>query len=160
VGLVLGIIDIGDLIRINRKVQEIVKKHRLPFKFETDKGTYETAIEFYFLGEAKTPPYWEAIHPPHSLNWKTNPNILCPDLLDWPHRLIIEYEEEIGPPRPGAKLAKKGHEPEGNLDKDARRNQLYDHAHFHMLRIWESDKNWEEKLENFLLSLNNSINIK
>lgn len=150
----MGIIDIEHLIRINRKIQEIVKQHKLPFKFETDKGTYETAIEFYFLGEAKFPPYWEMFHPPRSLNWKTNPNILCPDLLDWHHKLVIEYEEEIGPPLPGAKLAKKGHQREGDIDnkRDKRRNDFYEHAHIHMLRIWESDKNWEEKLEQFLLN--------
>ena len=112
--------------------------------FTIDHGTYETAIEFVGL---------KSFHPPISENWDGEPNIFCPDLLDWHNKIIIEYEEEVGERRRGAFLAKKGHNREGDMDnkRDTRREKFYMHRGFHILRIWESDKLWEEKLEAFLI---------
>ena len=85
----MGEQDIGILTDINEKIKAFVKEHDLPFKFETDKGQYQTAIEFWEMGY---------FHPPQSKNWEESKvkgkEIKCPDLLDYQHKLIIEYEEE------------------------------------------------------------------
>ena len=140
----MGHQDITTLFLINEEIKIICKKHHLDFSFKIDIGNYETALEF--IGT-------NVFHPPISKDWSTNPIILCPDLLDFHKRIIIEYEEEIGNQRPGAKLAKKGHNREGDFDKsrDTRRNKFYKRGSFQVFRIWESDNNWKEKLEDFLL---------
>jgi len=140
----MGYIDIAALFTINGEIKNINKKHNLHNSFKIDLGNYETALEF--VGH-------QIFHPPISKDWSTNPIILCPDLLDYHNRLIIEYEEEIGEKRKGAKLAKKGHNREGDMDnyQDARRNKFYNRGGFHVLRLWESDKDWKEKLENFVI---------
>ena len=143
----VGQIDIESLFRVYNKIKKITKHHNLQFFFKIDHGTYETAIEFI---EKKS------YHPPISKNWDSNPDIFCPDLLDWHNKIIIEYEEEVGPRKHGAFLAKKGHHREGDLDnkRDTRRGEYYRYGGFHILRIWESDELWAEKLEKFLLELN------
>jgi len=142
----VGLVDIDSLFRVYNQIKKIIKKHNLLFSFKIDTGSYETAIEFI---EEK--PY----HPPLSKDWSTKPFIFCPDLLDWHNKIIIEYEEEIGEQRRGAFLAKKGHHREGDMDnkRDTRRGTFYKQGGFHILRLWESDKMWEEKLETFLLTL-------
>ncbi|MCZ6581605.1 MAG: hypothetical protein O6761_00315 [Thaumarchaeota archaeon] len=142
----MGIVDIDSLFRVNDKLKKIIKQHELPFSFKVDAGTYETAIEF-----VGSKPY----HPPLSQDWSTHPVIFCPDLLDWENKIIIEFEEEVGNRRPGAKLARKGHNREGDMDnkRDTRRTGYYKHGGFHTLRIWESDNMWESKLETFIISL-------
>ncbi|GAF69781.1 unnamed protein product [marine sediment metagenome] len=142
----MGEIDIENLFRIYDQANTIIKKHNLLYHFIIDHGSYETAIEF--VGNS-------AFHPPLSKNWDTNPKIFCPDLLDYHNKVIIEYEEEIGSPRRGARLAKKGHAREGDIDNshDQTRNQYYKMCGFRLLRIWDSDENWENRLEEFLLKL-------
>lgn len=149
----MGHKDLMALHKIYEEIKSFCKENKLPHSFKVDDGDWETAIEFYFLGDAKS-PQWETFHPPRSKNWDSNPNILCPDLLDWHHRMIIEYDEEVGEPRPGAYLAIKGHNREGDLDNthDTERTYYYKWGKFHTLRIWESDKLWKEKLHKFLKS--------
>ncbi len=145
----MGAIDIENLFRIYDAANSIIKKHSLLVSLTIDHGTFETAIEF--VGD-------RFFHPPISKNWDSNPDIFCPDLLDWHNKIIIEYEEEVGERRGGAFLAKKGHNREGDLDnsRDARRTKFYKIGKFHILRIWESDKLWKEKLEKFLLHVKNN----
>jgi len=140
----MGHQDITSLFLINEEIKTICKKHSLNFSFKVDLGNYETALEFVGVN---------VFHPPISKDWSVNPIILCPDLLDYHNRLIIEYEEEIGSKRTGAKLAKKGHNREGDFDntRDSRRNKFYKRGGFHVCRLWESDHDWEEKIEKFLL---------
>ncbi len=142
----MGVADIDSLFRVYDQLKKIIKQHELQFSFKIDEGTFETAIEF--IGSK---PY----HPPLSQDWSSKSVIFCPDLLDWHHKIIIEFEEEIGDRRPGAKLAKKGHHREGDMDnkRDTRRTGYYKHGGFHTLRIWESDKSWKKKLEQFLLKV-------
>jgi len=139
----MGQQDIAALFVIKEEIKKINKKNNLHNTFKVDLGNYETALEF--VGSM-------VFHPPISKDWSTNPVILCPDLLDYQNKLIIEYEEEVGNRRTGARLAKKGHNREGDEDnsRDARRNKFYKRGGFHVVRLWESDKNWEETLENFL----------
>ena len=140
----MGHQDIASLFVINGEIKTICKKHNWDFSFKIDLGNYETALEFVGI---------TIFHPPIAKDWSTNPIILCPDLLDYNNKLIIEYEEEIGNKRNGSKLAKKGHHREGDFDnkRDTRRNKFYTRGGFHVLRLWESDQDWKEKLEEFLL---------
>jgi hypothetical protein len=148
----MGHQDIASLFVIKGEIRILCKKNNLDFSFKVDLGNYETALEFVGVN---------VFHPPISKDWSTSPIILCPDLLDYHHRMIIEYEEEIGNRRAGAQLAKKGHNREGDFDnsRDSRRNKFYKRGGFHVLRLWESDKNWKEKLEEFLL-INKSNDIR
>ncbi len=141
----MGHIDIKNLFEIYYEVNKIKKKHNLNFHFKIDEGDYETAIEFI---ENKT------YHPPISKDWSNHPDIFCPDLLDYENKIIIEYEEEIGNPKPGAKLAKKGHNREGDMPnkRDSRRKWFYDNANFTCFQIWESDEGWRLKLERLLIT--------
>lgn len=149
----MGIKDSDALHKIYEKVKIFCKENNLPYHFKVDDGSYETAIEFFFLGEAKT-PQWEVIHPPRSKNWDTDPTILCPDIIDFENRLIIEYEEEGQKRLSGARLARKGHGAQGDIpnSKDSRRNDYYSWGGFRLLSFYEADlkeKNWN-KLYNFL----------
>jgi len=138
----MGESDIAELMAIN----EVIKALKTKFTFKVDHGTYETAIEFWSIG------YY---HPPKSKSWEElkgkGNEIICPDLLDYPNKLIIEYEEEPLPGKSTGKLGKKGHTEES--DKDSHRDQLYRIAGFSLLKIWESEYNnnsYKEKLKKFL----------
>ncbi len=119
------------------------------FHFKADLGDYETAVEILESPGDKI----QILHPPLSKDWTNkNSNIFCPDLLDFNNERIIEYEEETGNRRSGARLAKKGHGHPGDLAniRDSRRNSYYEKAGFRVLQIWESDKDWMEKINQFL----------
>jgi len=142
----MGEVDIVILHTIYEKTKELEKKNNWGFKFKTDDGKMETAIEFTAIGYH---------HPPKSKNWdeaKAAENeIKCPDLLDYHNKIIIEYEEEEGPPRSGAYLAKKGHNELS--DKDQHRDQLYRIAGFRVFKIWEFELKsgaWKHQLWQFL----------
>ncbi len=143
----MGVIDIENLFKIYYEINKIKKKHELSFNFKIDSGNYETAIEFVGVNH---------FHPPISNDWSSNPIIFCPDLLDYHNCIIIEYEEEIGNKRPGATLAKKGHNRLGDIanKRDQRRDRFYRQGGFHYLQIWEHEINWQEKLESFLIKIN------
>lgn len=150
----MGNIDVIPLHKIYDKANEWCKKHNIRYSFTVDDGDYETAIEFFFLGDAKI-TQWEVMHPPRSKNWDTNPNIFCPDIMDFDNKIIIEYEEEGQKKRSGAHLATKGHGREGDLPtrKDSRRTDYYSFGKFRVLRFYEADlsaENWD-KLYQFLL---------
>ena len=68
-----------------------------------------------------------------------------PDVIDFKHKLIIEYQEEPRPQR-GAKIIKKGHTEFSDQDKDL----YYKLAGFIQLKIWESDQSWMDKIDSFL----------
>ncbi len=142
---IMGEADIEILLHINMEVRKICQENDLPFRFKTDDGDYETAIEFWAMGYH---------HPPKSQSWeeskKQGNEIKCPDLLDYPHKLIIEFEEESTPNR-GPKIIKKGHTEESR--KDSRRDQLYRMGGFKLLKIWEFDYKsglWRQQLKDFL----------
>ena len=148
----MGEVDIETLISINEEIKSICKENHLPFTFKCDHGSYETAIEFWSMGY---------FHPPKSNSWeeakREQREIKCPDLLDYEHKLIVELEEEGGKKRTGAKLATKGHGPQGDITnkRDTNRDYLYRIGGFKVFKIWESeykDGTWKAKLSNFLLN--------
>jgi len=147
----MGEKDIEKLMEINKYASKKSKKEKYKIKFEVDKGTYETAIVIFENGECRKPLAKE--------NWDNlpkNSEFFCPDLLDFERRLIIEYEEEGGKKRSGARLATKGHGREGDFSnkRDTKRNKFYALAGFRILKIWESDfltTIWMHKIDRFLL---------
>jgi len=152
----MGVKDADALHEIYEILKSYCKKHKLPFHFTVDDGSFETAIEFWALGYH---------HPPRSENWKASREagnqIKCPDLLDITHKLIIEYEEEGQKHLSGARLARKGHGPEGDIPnkRDTDRDQLYRIGGFKVLKFYETDlkeENWN-KLYLFLKECNTNI---
>lgn len=141
----MGHKDLMSLHRIYEQIKIICKENNLSYNFKVDDGDWETAIEF--IGA-------KSYHPPISVDWSNNPDIFCPDLLDYENKIIIEYEEEIGNPKPGARLATKGHNREGDLSnkRDFKRNEFYKDGNYTLFQIWKSDENWEQKLERLLIT--------
>ena len=149
----MGKQDIYNIHPIYRACIDFTKLSELPFTFKVDSGNYETGIVF----NIETKSYrrhnsfetWQDI---------TYPEVMtCPDVLDFDHKIIVEFEEETGPRKPGAKYAKKGHGHEGdyNTTRDNLRNDAYLAAGFVVFRLWEStfkNKNWKLQLFEFLIS--------
>jgi len=147
----MGIQDQDRLQPVYRACVDFCFIAQIPFKFKVDRGCWETAIEFFYDIDEKI----YHTHPPKSPGWSTDPKILCPDILDYDNKIIIEIEEEPGPRLKGAKMARKGHSREGDLDtkKDTERNRHY--KDFRVFRLWEStlkNENWQIKLFLFLIN--------
>jgi very-short-patch-repair endonuclease len=142
----LGEIDIHNIHPIYRHAVETTKLHDMPFQFREDTGSFETLIAISESGKYR------------SYHEKNNRTFIpfVPDIIDYKNKIIIEFEEETGNRRAGAKMARKGHGHEGDMPtkRDERRNEFYKLAGFTVLRIWESQfKNsiaWKIALTEFL----------
>ena len=144
---IMGNQDLERLYPVYRACVDFSKLADLPYSFKEDSGNYETAIQFQ---------EGLSIHPPNAKNWDTNPDIICPDILDFEHKIIIEFEEETGNRKSGAHYARKGHGHEGDLStkRDTRRNEYYEQYAFRVFRLWETtykNENWKIKLFEFLI---------
>lgn len=150
----MGEVDIEILYEIYRACAEFSVQESLRLNFKLDTGHFETAIEFYKS---------DCSHPPVSNNRESvrvrGSMVLTPDILvlngNKP-QAIIEYEEETGPRKTGAKYARKGHGHEGDYctKKDERRNGAYKSAGLSVFRLWEStykDGHWRGPLFEFLI---------
>ena len=144
----MGIVDYERLHKIYQEAKKICKENNLNFHFKIDSGNFETALEFTAIGYN---------HPPRSKNWdevkKEGNTILCPDLLDFEHRIIIEMEEESKPGKKSGKLGRKGHTEESS--RDTNRDQLYRIGGFKLCKVWESEfksGEYKHKLYEFLKS--------
>lgn len=94
----MGNQDLERLYPVYRACVDFSKLADLPYSFKEDSGNYETAIQFQ---------EGLSIQPPNAKNWDTNPDIICPDILDFENKIIIEFEEETGNRKSGAHYAKK-----------------------------------------------------
>ncbi len=146
----MGERDYENLNIIYRECVEWCKKYKLPYHFTIDCGSFETAIEFTAIGYN---------HPPKSNNWEESREagniIKCPDILDFEHKIIVELEEEGQKHLSGARLARKGHGPPGDMPnkRDEDRDYYYRIGGFKVLKFYEADlkeRNWD-KLYQFLL---------
>jgi len=142
----MGSIDIAALHPIYRQCIFLTKENKYPFIFKEDTGNYETMIEFSLLGP---------IHPPISKDWDEMKKIqaipICPDIMDFESKIILEYEEESTAGKSSGKMGKKGHFAESK--RDERRDKLYKENNFRFCKIWESEVKsgvWVVKLFHFL----------
>ena len=139
----MGEQDIEKLMEIYTHLTNFCKTNNFNFKFKVDQGNFETAIEFMGNGHS---------HPPISSNWtalqKNGHAVICPDLLDYRNKIVIEYEEEPKPMK-GPKIIKKGHTEESKKDTD--RDNFYEQGKFKLFKIWEFDDDWRRHLDKFIL---------
>lgn len=134
----MGHKDLNKLHRIYRYIQQLNKEKNWNFIFRVDNGSYETRIDCHesghvVLGNGQLP----------LIGYEMN----CPDLLDWNHGIIIEFEEEARSNTGFMKAKKhKGHTEYTNT-KDTKRDSHY--KKFILLKIWESDIKsslWKRKI--------------
>lgn len=149
----MGEVDIAVLHPIYRKCVDLEKENNWNFRFKEDSGDYETMLEFFDVG-LKVEEF-QVFHPPKTINWEVwNKNLsipICPDIMDFNNKIVIEVEEESTPGKSSGKLGKKGHWAESK--RDTRRDNCYKKTKFRFCKIWQSEiKNgvWEIKLFYFL----------
>lgn len=121
------------------------------FVFQWDQGTFETAMIIIDEKPCRWKPGrlvsgWESI--------ATNERMFCPDIVEFDYQMIIEFEETPGKPRSGARLAKKGHDPDGMDKRTSNRDEYYAAAGFRVLKIYDYDieEIWKKKIKKFLVS--------
>lgn len=145
----MGEVDLAVLHPIYRECVDLNKDHGWDFKFKVDSGDFETMIQF-FEGDIPNGPLAFA-HPPIAKDWDEMDICNAPDILDFEHKIIIEFEEESRPGKRGGKMGKKGHWADSK--RDAARDDHYKRAGFRFCKIWESEYNkgpWNLKLFHFL----------
>lgn len=151
----MGERDIERIYPVYRACTDFCKLSGLPFSFQQDSGSLDTMIEFVEKDDTVI-----AVYPPESKNWdeskQNGTHLYNPDICDIENKIIIEFEEETGPTRPGAKMARKGHGHQGDYDtkRDTGRNFYYSQAGFSVFRLWEStykSENWKIQLFDFLI---------
>ena len=145
----MGEVDIARLHPIYRECIRLTKENNWPFVFKEDSGDYETMIEFVINPVGVRP-----IHPPMSTDWDAMKRIesipICPDIMDYRKKIVLEFEEESTAGKSSGKLGKKGHWAESK--RDSRRDNLYKQTKFRFCKIWESELKgpWKLKLFHFL----------
>lgn len=147
----MGHIDIENLHKIYQACNEFSKICNLPFQFKEDSGNKETMIGISEYGQVERPATEHVWRDPAKVGvWK----MFVPDIMDYHSKIIIEFEETPGKPRPGAKLAKKGHDPDGNDRRTSWRDLYYEIGKFRLLKIFDfefkDETLWKLKLFRFL----------
>lgn len=146
----MGHVDIENVHKIYRACVDFSKLAVLPFQFKEDSGHMETAIVISEYG---------AVYPALTTG-PISPDVkhcrkFVPDVMDFNNKIIIEFDETPGKPRPGAKLARKGHDPDGNDMRTSWRDLYYDIGKFRFLKIFDyefkDDVLWKIKLFRFLI---------
>lgn len=142
----MGEVDLAVIHPIYRTCVSLTKENNWNFQFKVDSGDYETMIEFATFA---------CRHPPVAKDWDTMKLTgsipICPDILAWNSKIVLEYEEESKRGKSSGKLGKKGHWAESK--RDERRDQLYKLYKFRFCKIWESERKnnmVEQKLFRFL----------
>jgi len=128
---------------IVKHARELEKQYEWGFIFRWDQGSYETRLDIredgiWTIGNGNLP--------------LDDFTMICPDILVmFQGRVVgvIEFEEEAKPDK-GAKK-RKGHF-EGNK-RDSKRDGLYKAAKLDLLKIWESNKDWNKDIKKFLVVL-------
>lgn len=159
----MGEIDIEVLMPLYRYTRKLEEEFNFGFNFKVDSGSKENMI--FFFDEFDENNLAKYRKPEPSETWvdakRLQAHPYCPDILDFNSKAIIEFEESQGPPRPGAKLAKKGHQDDGMDAHTAERDLWYKLAGFHVLKIFDYelvqvskhkdfDFVWQEKIYRFL----------
>lgn len=142
----MGVGDIMRIYPIYKIVTQQCKEFGWPYQFKEDLGTYETAFLAKVIDEINTTDPADNVIvslPDDYHSWeeikKDEWTLQEPDICDFNYRIIIEFEEESGNRKPGAKLAKKGHGHPGDLTtkRDTKRDKNY--SGFKLCKVWESE---------------------
>lgn len=147
----MGEIDIENLHKIYRACTDFSKLAGLSFKFQEDSGHKETMIRIWEDGRYEKP------ETDRSLSTVSIPQSrwFVPDVMDFQNKIIIEFDETPGAPRKGARLARKGHDPDGNDIRTSWRDLYYGLAKFRLLKIFDfefkDEALWKCKLFRFLV---------
>lgn len=121
--------------------------------FDIDRRNRETALIFNReTGDVRIPKPFEKAE---DIAWPEKYKV--PDVASRKNLIVFEYEEETGPRRTGAHMAKKGHgHPEDEYTrKDAEKYDCYKRGNVRYLRVWESEMKdpvlWRAKIAEFLI---------
>jgi len=141
----MGHKDLMSLYPIVQECRRLEGQYNWGYQFKWDQGDYETVITINSDGS------WESIG--HKVGTVHYNKIYVPDIIDFHNKIIIEFEEEAKP-NTGYLGAKKhkGHFQELPTSRDEERDSWYELAKFDVLKIYESQKDWKERLKNFLLN--------
>ena len=141
----MGEKDLVSLHKIYEEAQAMSYSENLGFNFKVDDGQFETRIDIredgsWNKGDGKLP--------------LIGSKMLCPDLIDFNKKKIIEYEESAAANTGYLKAKRnKGHSEVTNK-KDTDRDLYYKIAGFDLLKIWDyelkDDGLWIPKLFKFL----------
>lgn len=157
----MGEIDIENVNKIYRACVDFSSLCNLPFQFKEDSGHKETMIGITEYGIVFRPDEELKLN---IRDFFSQGRMFVPDVMDYNNKIIIEFEETPGKPRPGAKLAKKGHDPDGNDKRTSWRDLYYNLGKFRLLKIFDyefaDEKKWKVKLFRFLMDcLENKVEI-
>lgn len=143
----MGIKDLVPLNNLVNVCRQLEREYNWGFVFAWDQGTYETAIIIREDG------CWKSGRLISGWNELGSDEMFCPDIIDFNRHIIIEFEESPGKPRSGARLAKKGHDPDGMDKRTSNRDLYYELAGFDVLKIFDfdSDADKKKKIKAFLV---------
>lgn len=138
----MGFYDLEVLMTLRDYCQAF---HEIDFKI--DKGNFDTAVFINEFGKIITPESSQSREQSKQLK-QQGFHEFVPDLYNRKFSLVIEYQEEPKPMK-GPKIIKKGHTEFSDEEKDL----FYKLANIKQLKIWESDQNWMQKIDDFLMPL-------
>lgn len=149
----MSVPDYDQKYRIYRYATDFCNISEFQYHFTNDAGNRETAIIFDTnTGDCRKPSVLDSL-----TDLVDNEMYEIPDIADFRHKIVFEYEEETGPRKTGAHMAKKGHgHPGDDYGKnDAEKYENYENAGIRYCRIWESELNngnvWKVKVAKFLI---------
>lgn len=149
----MSVPDYDEKYRIYRYATDLCNISEFQYNFIMDEGNRETTIIFdRESGECRLPSPFEQM-----AGLADTEMYEIPDIADRRHNIVFEYEEETGPRRTGAHMAKKGHGHAGDLPgkNDTEKYDNYDAAGVRYCRIWESELHnsnvWKVKIAKFLI---------
>jgi len=143
-----------DLLRIFpvvKYIRELEKKHNWGYVFRWDQGNKETWIGID-KQDGKIIYGYQAEDMNREKLFKQYKTFV-PDIIDYEMKTIIEFEETPGKPRKGARLAKKGHDPDGNDKRTTIRDFYYEMAGFELFKVfdYQIEEEWKLLLKKFLI---------
>jgi hypothetical protein len=160
----LGEKDLERIHPVYRFCVELSKEKNWPFQWKVDSGQHETAIQIFENGQIFSPPMNSMMTKAMMQGNEIQSRIFEPDILAFHDKIIIEYEEEAKPHTGWFRaMFHKGHTQELLTPRDEERDKFYSaiaNPPFKLFKVWQSDKRWKKKLEEFLTQCYEEMNKK